>query len=200
MERSEAKAIVGALMAGWPAADVPQATVELYATQIAKLSNTRAAFAAVEALIESREWFPTFAAFREEYVSAARRMEPATVTPALESGEERPPVPDFVLEFAASLGTGKTGDPLAEFEQAGLGDCADCGHTFEERVRYGPLEVCRRCALGRSRVRWEADEAEKRPVVARASGPPVPQPNFKRMPEHKRGEPANEAWFGKAYR
>lgn len=203
MERSQAKAIVGALMAGWPSADVPQATVELYTTQIAKLSNTEAAFAAVEALIASREWFPSFAAFREEYLAAAKRLEPPAL-PQLEAPETPPEVKKQIMADAQRWLLARQlpdEDLSVALPRGGAGSCDDCTKEFEERYVYGAVTLCAGCALPRLRVRTELAEAEKRPPVPRVpSGPPIPQPNFKRMPDHKRGAPADEAWFQKAYR
>lgn len=198
---SEARAVVGALVSGFPQAKIPRETVELFTAQIAKLQSFEAATKAVEGLLLSQAWFPALAVFREAYGIEAKRIhdsQPQLEEPKL-TNEERAAIVKEAQRWLLAREVPEE-DLTVTLPPGGSGVCDDCAKQHEQRYVYGVFTLCAGCALPRMRVRTDLDEAEKRPVVARASGPPVPQPNFKRMPDHKRGEPANEAWFGKAYR
>jgi hypothetical protein len=71
---SDAAMLAAKLQAAFPFLTPPQATIELYAEELAKLDNVEAARVAVDALIYEATFWPPLATLHERYTEARRRI------------------------------------------------------------------------------------------------------------------------------
>lgn len=166
MTDREARAIVALLAAGFPAARIEQATVDVYALGLSQLDDFDTARAAATRILRDSERFPTLREIRDAYQAEARaRRDLLSEERGLPRGEPAPPPPEWLaLGARLSPGAGSRSDPrtlLGSLRELPPGRCDDCGDRDARAARYGygRMTVCPACATARLTVRARLGEA-----------------------------------------
>jgi hypothetical protein len=177
---AEAKLLVAALTAAFPHPRVPQATVELYREQLARLPDVDAARSALEVLIANEERLPPIALVLREYRPAARRNAERRAR-----GRELPePPPDPESARKARELLDRLERSIAGRAEAGLGESSvrrPRGRALEriaeaardDRREREARETCRLCEK-KLEARERSEGICDRCLHAHAGGPTFP--------------------------
>jgi hypothetical protein len=120
MNEQSAKQLVAVLVAAFPTPEWSEATLELYASELARLGNERAARDAVAVVVRGSRWRPTIAELRDAYQSEARAYDERQAAQERERARERAdtlrlpsperaPIPPETLEWLRRRGINVAG-------------------------------------------------------------------------------------------
>jgi hypothetical protein len=155
MKQSEALRIVRYLNTAFPRDAIEHDSAELYATEIALLHDGEIGDRAARDCARTLDRFPSIHEFREAYKSISRRVhsERESARHALEPGPA-PDIRDDIGRMVAATLHRMESPESRDVQDAGRGECADCGHTGNTWT-YGTSGrlLCGRCCASRLRAR-----------------------------------------------